>query len=129
MTTCFTDASIRIGSKILVLAPHPDDFDAIAVTLKIFRDNGNSLELAVMNGAASGVEDSFREKHPEMTKPQIREQEQLNSCKFFGLPESSVTFLHLDEDENGDLTESNNNLEIMKKYVLKTKPDIVFMPH
>ncbi len=129
MTICFTDASIRMSSKILVLAPHPDDFDAIAVTLKIFRDNGNSLELAVMSGAASGVEDSFCEKHPDLTKPQIREREQLESCKFFGLPESSVAFLRLNEDENGDLAESEDNLEIMKRYVLKVRPDIVFMPH
>lgn len=129
MTASFTDASIRTNSKILVLAPHPDDFDAIAVSLKIFRDNGNSLELAVLSGAESGVEDSFCEKHPGRTKAEIREQEQLESCKFFGLPESSVTFLRLDEDADGDLAESKSNLELMKKHLLKVKPDIVFMPH
>ena len=46
--------------KVLVLAPHPDDFDAIGVTLRILRDNGNPILLAVVTSGASGVEDGYR---------------------------------------------------------------------
>jgi len=129
MTKLFNEMKMSKDSKVLVLAPHPDDFDAIAVTLKIFRDNGNRIELAVISGAASGVEDSFCENHPGLTKAEIRELEQLDSCSFFGLSESQVSFLRLEEDETGAPMESEDNLAIMKKYIQKIKPDIVFMPH
>jgi LmbE family N-acetylglucosaminyl deacetylase len=124
----FNDIKIPKDLKVLVLAPHPDDFDAIGVTLKIFRDNGNHIELAVISGAESGVEDSFCENYPDMTKAEIREQEQLASCKFFGLSESQVNFLHLKE-KDGDPIESEGNLEILRNYIDKINPDIVFMPH
>jgi len=124
----FNQMTISKDSKVLVLAPHPDDFDAIAVTLRIFRDNGNHIELAVVSGAESGVEDSFCQNYPDMTKAEIREMEQVASCKFFGLSESQVSFLRLHE-ENGDPVESEENLKILKKYIDIIKPDIVFMPH
>lgn len=129
MTQLFNKIDISKELKVLVLAPHPDDFDAIAVTLRIFRDNGNHIELAVVSGAESGVRDSFCKNHPSMTKAEIREIEQLASCKFFGLSESQVTFLRLEEDENGDPMESEGNLEVIKNYINNVEPDIVFMPH
>jgi LmbE family N-acetylglucosaminyl deacetylase len=129
MVKLFNEIKIMENSKILVLAPHPDDFDAIAVTLKLFRDNGNHIELAVISGAESGVEDCYCENCPGMTKAEIREGEQLASCRFFGLPESQVSFLRLNEDENGDPMESESNLKILNKYISRVKPDIVFMPH
>lgn len=116
-------------SNVLVLAPHPDDFDAISVTLKLFRDKGIPIYLAVMTGAASGVEDSFCEQHPGKTKVEIREQEQINSCRFFGMQDSHISFLHLEEDENGDPFESDENLEIITTHFMKLKPDVVFLPH
>ena len=129
MVKLFNKIDIAKDSKILVLAPHPDDFDAIAVSLRIFRDNGNHIKLAVVSGAESGVEDSFCENYPAMTKAEIREEEQLTSCRFFGLAESQVCFLRLKEDESGNPLESDDNLDILRKYILKIKPDIVFMPH
>lgn len=129
MIKLFNEMEIPQKLKVLVLAPHPDDFDAIGVTLKIFRDKGNHIELAVVSAAESGVEDSFYKDHSSMSKAEIREREQLASCKFFGLTESQVSFLHLEEDENGDPVESENNIEIMRNYVLKIKAEIVFMPH
>ena len=129
MIKLFNEMEIPTSSKVLVLAPHPDDFDAIAVTLSIFRDNGNYIELAVVSGAKSGVEDSFLKAYPYMTKVEIREREQLASCKLFGLSKSQVKFLRLHEDETGAVMESADNLEIVKKYIHEIKPDIVFMPH
>ena len=129
MSEPFNGIKILQDAKVLVLAPHPDDFDAIAVTLKKFRDNGNHIELAVISGAESGVEDNYCEKFPDMTKAEIREGEQLASCRFFGLAESQVSFLHLGEDKNGDPMESEDNLKLLEEYISKIKPDIVFMPH
>ncbi len=125
----FNEMQIPYGMKVLVLAPHPDDFDAVAVTLKIFRDNGNHIELAVISGAESGVEDSFCEMCLGISKAEIREGEQLASCRFFGLPEEQIRFLRLKEDENGDPMESENNLKTLKEYISRVNPDIVFMPH
>ena len=45
--------------RVLVLAPHPDDFDAIGVTLQYLHKQGNPIYLAVLSGSASGVLDSF----------------------------------------------------------------------
>ena len=125
----FNKMKIPNDLKVLVLAPHPDDFDAIAVTMKIFRDNANHIELAVISGGESGVEDSFCKNNPGMTKAHIREKEQIESCKFFGLSESQINFLHLNEDNNGDPVESEENLKILEVYIAKINPDIVFMPH
>lgn len=125
----FNKMKIPNDLKVLVLAPHPDDFDAIAVTMKIFRENANHIELAVISGGESGVEDSFCKNHPGMTKAHIREKEQIESCKFFGLSESQINFLHLNEDNNGDPVESEENLKILGVYIAKINPDIVFMPH
>ncbi len=62
--------------RLLVLAPHPDDFDAIGVTMRFFRKNGNPLYVAVATSGERGVEEKIK----------IREQEQRDSCHFFGLP-------------------------------------------
>ena len=43
----------------LVLAPHPDDFDAMGVTLRHFRDRGHDIRLLVLSSSANGVEDSL----------------------------------------------------------------------
>lgn len=115
--------------KLLVLAPHPDDFDAIGVTMKYFRENGNHIFLSVISGAASGVQDSFMVTHPGKSKAEIREEEQKNSCRFFGLPEKNISFLHLSEDIHGDPEENSANMEKLKTYLMEISPDMVFMPH
>jgi LmbE family N-acetylglucosaminyl deacetylase len=113
----------------LVLAPHPDDFDAIAVTMRILRDNGNEIYVAVISGSASGVEDSFCLKYPGKTKAEIREEEQQASCRFFGIPDEQLEFLHLSEDDKGDPEDTPSNTDIIRKYIEKVKATLVFMPH
>jgi LmbE family N-acetylglucosaminyl deacetylase len=73
-------------SCILVLAPHPDDFDAIGVTMRFFQVNGNPLYVTVATSGARGVEDSFCSPPTLKAKSKIREQEQVASCQFFGRP-------------------------------------------
>ena len=117
------------GINVLVLAPHPDDFDAIGITLKKFQECGSQISLAVISGAASGVEDSFMVDYPGKTKAEVREKEQIESGLFFGLARDNISFLHLREDENGDPIEDTGNFQLIKNHIVKINPDIIFLPH
>jgi len=119
-----------IGStlKLLVLGPHPDDFDAIGATLKFLFSNNNPLEVAVAY-TGSGVEDAYRPGLTLETMAQLREHEQRNSLRFFGLPENCLTFLRLENDDSDQLVESEHNLGIMDSIVSQKAPDIIFLPH
>ncbi len=115
--------------KVAVIAPHPDDFDAIAASLRILHLNGNCIELLVLTSGDSGVEDAYAEARSPLTKGEIREREQIASCRFFGLPESQVRFLRLAVDSKGNMEDSSGNFEVFKSSLPSIKPDIVFMPH
>jgi len=115
--------------RILVLAPHPDDFDEIGITMRFFRDNGNPIYVAVVSSGAGGVEDSFCYPPTWKTKSEIREEEQRKSCQFFGLPQSHLNFWRLQEDSDGHPGETPENLEHMKQYILGERWNMVFLPH
>jgi LmbE family N-acetylglucosaminyl deacetylase len=112
-----------------VLGPHPDDFDEIAVTLRRLADNGNPLHAAVVR-SGSGVLDAYA---PDLTwekKAAIREREQRNSLRFFGLPDSCIHFLSLDNDaDEGQLCETPRNVGILKSLLAAHEPDLLFLPH
>lgn len=115
--------------RVVVLSPHPDDFDVIGITLRVLRDNGNLIHVAVLTSGASGVEDGFL---PELTsggKAAIREEEQRASCRFFGLPETRLAFLRLDEDADGHLAVSASNFDRLRTYWGAHPADLVFLPH
>lgn len=113
----------------LVLAPHPDDFDAIAVTLRRCLQAGVELRLVVLTGAASGVEDGYHGAVTKGEKQARREAEQRASCRFFGLPESKILFLRLAEDAAGHLVYDEANRRRLRAVLLDLHPDLVFMPH
>jgi len=115
--------------RLLVLAPHPDDFDAIAVTLKFFQENGNPIGLVVLTGASSGVEDAFLSHPTKERKEQIRESEQKDALNFFGLPLSNVTFLRLPEDRHGDLNLNDETRLIVGQLFQDFSPDLIFLPY
>ncbi len=115
--------------KVLVLAPHPDDFDAIAITMRRFRDNGNPISLAVVTSGASGVEDSFCSLPTRKRKSALREAEQRESCRFFGLPEARLSFLRLAEDEKGHPRADPANEARIRDALVNAVPDVVFLPH
>jgi LmbE family N-acetylglucosaminyl deacetylase len=114
---------------LLVLAPHPDDFDAIGVTMRFFQQNGNPIRVAVATAGASGVQDSFCAQPTLQLKSEIREQEQRESCRFFGLPESNLTFLRLEEDKDGRLSANETNLHRVTAQLQTLEPKMVFLPH
>ena len=115
--------------RVAVLAPHPDDFDAIAVTLRHFRDNGNPISLAVATGAASGVEDGFRGAADDIAKARLREEEQRASCRLFGLPDERLRFMRLLEGADGHPTDTPENLARVRGWLVAQRPDLVFLPH
>lgn len=114
---------------LVVLAPHPDDFDAIAVTLRYFHQRGATIHLAVLTTGASGVEDGFANAHTNDEKAVLREAEQVASCAFFGLPSERISFLRLPPDEKGNPHLDVANQEIIRDYLSQRQPDLVFMPH
>jgi len=109
----------------LVLAPHPDDFDAIAVTLRWLHQRGHVLHLAVLTTGASGVDDGHGDTYTDEAKAALREQEQRASCRFFGLPESRLSFLRL----WGAAALQAQDTERLRALLLALRPDLVFMPH
>lgn len=115
--------------RLLVLAPHPDDFDAIGVTMRFFRKNGNPLYVAVATSGARGVEDTFCPPPSLEVKIKIREQEQRDSCHFFGLPEACLTFLRLEEDKTGNLLNNEANIDRVRRCFFSQSPAMVFLPH
>lgn len=114
---------------LAVLAPHPDDFDAIGVSLRFFHRRGDTIHLAVLTTGASGVEDGFSGACTDDEKAALREAEQIASCQFFGLPQERITFLRLPPDEKGNPRLDAANQERIRDYLSVRQPDLVFMPH
>jgi len=123
--------SLRLPSamRVVVLAPHPDDFDAIGITLRLLRENGNPIEVAVLTSGASGVAADFDPQLTTAGKAAVREREQRASCRFFGLPPDRLVFLRLAEDAAGHPELSAANLARLREYWEAHLPDLVFMPH
>ena len=114
--------------KILVLAPHPDDFDAIGVTLRFLSRNGNSIDVGVVR-TGSGVEDDYLPGLTLAGKANLREHEQRRSLEFFGLPEHCLTFLSLSNDAEDQPVDSPENCAAVEAFVAEKAPDMVFLPH
>ena len=117
------------GLGVLVLAPHPDDFDAVGITMRRLQANGNPINVVVVSSGGAGVEDGFCRGSPTVaSKRAIRVAEQKASCAFFGLPEARLAFLTLQEDAAGNLVESPANFEIVRDRFQAIDPDLVFLP-
>lgn len=115
--------------RLLVLAPHPDDFDVIGVSMRYFHEHGNPVYVAVATSGASGVEDTFCLPPTPEVKAALREQEQKASCQFFGLPEDHLAFLRLEEDEAGHPVANEANTDRVRRHLLSRRPAMVFLPH
>lgn len=125
----FNSLDINPRAQVLVLAPHPDDFDAIGVTMKRLHDQGNRIFVAVISSGHSGVEDRFCSPPNPREKTRVREAEQRASCQFFNLPPSHLTFLRLDEDEASHPLDTPTNVDTVRAHFRHIDPDLVFLPH
>ena len=111
----------------LVLAPHPDDFEVVAVTMRQFAVTGARLTLDVLSGGASGVEDAFAAGWE--AKTQAREDEQRASAALFGLPPASLHFHRLPEDTAGHMLDCPANQAHVHALLDTCAPDGVILPH
>ncbi|HKY02052.1 MAG TPA: PIG-L family deacetylase [Burkholderiales bacterium] len=118
------EVAFPIPLRIAVLAPHPDDFDAIAVSMRLLQQRGHEIHVAVLTSGASGVEDGFQGARTPEEKAVIRETEQRASCTLFGLPTERLRFLRLWESEDATIDE-----ERLRDYLRSLQPELVFLPH
>lgn len=122
------DLNLPASASIAVLAPHPDDFDAIAVTLRFLHRQGHDIHLAVLTSGANGVEDGWQGAFGAAQKAALREAEQRASCGFFGLPMERLLFMRLWESDN-EQQEEQAGREALRTYLHARRPDLVFLPH
>jgi LmbE family N-acetylglucosaminyl deacetylase len=122
------DLSLPDRLAVLVLAPHPDDFDAIGITLKFFAERGHCIHAAIVR-TGSGVEDAYRPGLTLADKADLREEEQRRSLRFFGLSETALTFLTLALDVEDQPLKSSENAAVIMALLRRETPDVVFMPH
>jgi len=116
--------------RILVAAPHPDDFDAMGIVLRFFRSRGHVLRLLVLSSSANGVEDSFCDPPTAAAKAALREAEQLASCRFFGLRDDDLEFLRLPVDSPGGfLINTDSSYRRFAERTACFRPDLVLLPH
>jgi LmbE family N-acetylglucosaminyl deacetylase len=127
--SCLQELSFPAGLKIVVLAPHPDDFDAIALSLCFFHQLGAEIHLAVLTDGASGVEDGYMGATDHAAKAALREAEQTASCELFGLPLARLSFLRLPADANGNPRLDESNHVTIRNYLVERQPQFVFLPH
>jgi LmbE family N-acetylglucosaminyl deacetylase len=125
----FQSLEIARSLRVLVLAPHPDDLDAIGVTARFLLENGNPLYVVVATSGASGVEDLFCSPPTAEAKAQLREQEQQASCQFLGLAGTNLIFLRLKEDDTGQPAGEEANIKSVRQQLQTRRPTMVFLPH
>ncbi|MDL2285030.1 PIG-L family deacetylase [Oxalobacter sp. OttesenSCG-928-P03] len=116
------------GLRVLVLAPHPDDFDAIGVTLKYLHEAGLAIYAAVCV-TGSGIDEEYGAGMSIEEKRALRIKEQIDSLRFFGLPEDHLRFLYLNNAEDEQLADDPENELALKGVVKEIRPDLVFSPH
>jgi LmbE family N-acetylglucosaminyl deacetylase len=120
-------AHLPSAQRVAVIAPHPDDFDVVAVTLRRLQQAGGVIDVAVLTTGASGVEDAYV-KTTGVTKALVREREQQASCGFFGLAAERLRFLRLDDD-SGHLADDAHSRGIVRELLEAWRPQLVFAPH
>lgn len=125
----FSRLELPVGLRILALAPHPDDFDAIGVTMKRLHDQGHEVHVAVVTSGASGVTDGWRGAYILEEKTQTRELEQQASCQFFGLSPERLRFLRLWQDAHASPVQQKMDQDAMRATLLALQPHLVFLPH
>jgi LmbE family N-acetylglucosaminyl deacetylase len=110
---------------VLVLAPHPDDFDAIALTLRHLHAQGHALHVAVLTAGAGGVDDGYGGAADDGAKAALRESEQRASAAFFGLPAPRLEFLRLWARDDAAAADGAR----LRDWIAARSGNLLFMPH
>ena len=122
-------------ARVLVLGPHPDDPESVAITLRLLLKSGCDLRYAIVTMSPSGVHDQdARPTAPldlgsvAQRKLAIRRREQILAAEALGLTEERISFLCLGENEGGTLSDSRENKAMINRLLESTMPDIAIMP-
>jgi LmbE family N-acetylglucosaminyl deacetylase len=116
------------ASRILMLVPHPDDFDSIGVTMKFLSNQGHAIAVVVAR-TGNGMEDRYCTGFTLAEKADLREREQKRSLQFFDLPDDALTFLRLANDPEDQPLDNPENVEAIVALLMEKAPDILFLPH
>lgn len=116
------------GLNVVVAGPHPDDFDAVGVTLRMLYAQEHRIHVLI-NTVGSGVEDDFCGSPSLAVKAAVRVEEQRRSCRFFGLSDGRMIVHRLDDDDEAEPLETSANLERIRNVLEPLRPDLVFIPH
>jgi LmbE family N-acetylglucosaminyl deacetylase len=126
-----SDLALPAPLTVVVLAPHPDDFDAIAVSLHYLHAQGHAIHVAVLTAGANGVDDGWNGVQGLEQKAALRQAEQRASCAWFGLSMDRLVFLRLWEAGEGvaDPSRDDADYQTLRSYLRSKQPDLVFLPH
>ncbi|OGF98797.1 MAG: hypothetical protein A2Z86_02650 [Candidatus Glassbacteria bacterium GWA2_58_10] len=127
-------------ATVLALAPHPDDPDSIAVTLRILANAGCRVSYMIVSSSYGGVTGGYALKYAiengeptggdlEACKAKLRREEQLESARMAGFVGDRLEFLTVEEGERGNLIESERNRQIIEQALAAADPDIAVMPY
>ena len=59
----------------------------------------------------------------------MRDEEQRQSCRFFGLADEALTLVDMEQDEEAQPLHTPTNLNRLRDIILQCSPDLVFLPH
>ncbi|MEK6534203.1 MAG: PIG-L family deacetylase [Thermodesulfobacteriota bacterium] len=123
---------LPISGRVLVLAPHPDDPESVAITCRLLAQSGCEIWYAVVSLSPAGVEDEYARKWDfggslslKEIKGRIRRREQIRSAEMFGLSSNRIAFLGIAEERNLD---SHENIDRIKDHLDSIAPDLVILP-
>jgi len=118
--------------KVLLLGPHPDDPESVAITCRILMRLGCDIWATIVSMSPSGVKDEYAQRWQnnnsislQKKKIEIRRREQTRATEMFGLTPDRLTFLGIEEDKGLD---SPNHSAKIRDHLLSMAPDIVIMP-
>lgn len=116
------------AGRVLALAPHPDDPEAIAVTLRMLAHGCTEMTWAIVTSGWSGVDDDF--VGPDhAAKGYVREKEQRAAARLFGLSDKKLSFLRLAEDDAGELADTPENRRRFTAQLDALAPELALLPH
>lgn len=121
-------------ARVMVLGPHPDDPESVAITSRRLMRNGCDIRYVIVTLGPSGVEDAYADRWKTAASPslqavkcQIRTREQMQAAEMFGLSSDHLTFLCLPKNRNETL-DSPENHTIIEDLLESAAPDIVILP-